>query len=96
MVGYSKCPMNCRHYIYSIFVKMMDNKTVRRYTTNVGQYTYTGKYHRGLRLTISPPDPLCDQHMQCQLQLIIYHGRFTNNAIDTTHQESTFHFYDKR
>ena len=96
LVSYLKCPMNCRNYRYSIFVKMVDNETVRRYTTNIGQYTYTGKYHRGFRLTISPPNPLCDQHLQCQLQLLLARGRFTNTALDTRRLESTLHFHEKR
>ena len=96
LVSYSKCPMNCRNYRYSIFVRMVNIESVRRYTTNVGQYIYTGKYHRGFRLTILPPNPLCDQHLQCQLQLTLSRGRFTNTALDGRHQESTLQFYEKR
>ena len=93
-VSYSNCPMNCRYYRYRIFVKMVDNETVRRYTTNVGQNTYTGKYHRGFRLTILPPNTLCDKHLQCQLQLMASHGRFI--AMETRHQEPTLQLYEKR
>ena len=94
LVGYSKCPSECRTYRYSIFVKMVDDKTVRQYTTNVGQSTFTGKYHRGFRLTILLPHSLCDQHLTCQLQLSP--GRFKSDGQNVKHQPSTWHFYEKR
>ena len=96
MVSYSKCLMNCRNYRYSIFVRMVDNETTHRYTTHVGQYTYTGKYHGGFRLTISPPNPMCDQHLQCQLQLTFARGRFINHVMTTIRQKSTLIAYEKR
>ena len=95
-VGYYKCPQKCRNYRYSLLVKTVDDKTVHEYTTGVGQITYTGKYHRGFRLTILLPNKLCDQHLQCELQLDISQGRFRNVVQDTKYQQSAFHFHEKR
>ena len=96
MIGYSRCPEKCRNYKYILLVRTVDDKTVHEYTTGVGQATYTGKYHRGFRLTILLPSKLCAEHLQCELQLLIIHGRFINEIHSAKHQQSTLHFHHKR
>ena len=95
-VKYLKCPMICRNYRYRLLVRMVDDKTVLEYKTSVGQSISTGKYHRGVRVTILPPDPLCDQHLLCELHLHIPHGGIKDVAQNPIHEQSTLHFYEKR
>ena len=95
-IDYWKCPMKCRNYKYSTFVKMADNKTIYEYTTSVGQLTYTGKNHRGFRLTILLPNKLCDRHLQCELELQISKGRFRIVEPSIRHKQSPLHLYKKR
>ena len=96
IIGYARCHEKCRNYRYILLVRTLDDKTVHEYTAGVGQATYTGKYHRGFRLTILPPSKLCDEHLQCELQLAISHGRFINVIHTTKYRQSTLRFHEKR
>ena len=71
-VIYSSCPIECRNYRYSVYVRSKDNKTVLQHTAYVGQKLTAGHNHRGYRVSIIKPDQLCSQHLNCVLQLAVY------------------------
>ena len=96
-VTYLKCPLECRHYRYSTFVRSVDQTTVLEYTANVGQPTDTGSYHRGFRVEILTPNPVCDKHHKCQLELRISWSQYRPSLIHMkTTLPSTYHFHSKR
>ena len=70
-VDYVQCPEECKNYKYKTFVRVDSGKTVLEYTTAVGNPTFTGDYHRGFRVSILTPDPLCNQHLQCKMLLFV-------------------------
>ena len=70
-VYHVKCPVEFRNYRYKTFVRVDDGKTVLEYKTSVGNPTSTRYYHRGFRVSILAPDPLCNQHLQCQMRLFV-------------------------
>ena len=92
-VEYEKCPMECRNYKYSTFVKRGDEKTVFEYTTRVGHKTSTGRYHKGFRVSILTPDKLCPQHMHCVLK--IYSHKLTHKDSGRNPKPS-LHYYGSR
>ena len=92
-VEYEKCPMECRNYKYSTFVKMENEKTVFEYTTRVGHATSTGRYHKGFRVSILPPDKLCHQHMHCVLKIFINKLLSKDSGSDP---QPSLHYYGKR
>ena len=92
-VNYYKCPMECRYFRYKTIIRSEDGKTVFEYTTRVGQVTHIGRHHRGFRVTILKPDQLCQQHMNCELELFRRYFAPNDNKSD---DHPTLHFYDKR
>ena len=68
-VIYYSCPIECRNYRYSVYVRSKDNETVFQQTAYVGRELTVGHNHRGYRVSIIKPDQLCSQHMNCVLQL---------------------------
>ena len=94
-VNYVKCPIECRHYRYRAFVKSEDDKVVFVYTANVGHTISTGKHHRGFRISIITPDPLCGQHMTCVLRLSTLNLDVRTEERNSV-RHSTLHFYGKR
>ena len=77
-VRYSSCPIECRNYRYSVYVRSKDNETVFQQTAYVGRELTAGHNHRGYRVSIIKPDQLCSQHMNCVLQL------WVNELVDGT------------
>ena len=77
-VRYSSCPIECRNYRYSVYVRSKDNETVFQQTAYVGRQLTAGHNHRGYRVPIIQPDQLCIQHMNCVLQL------WVNELVDRT------------
>ena len=68
-VRYFTCPIECRNYRYSVYVRSEDNETVFQQTAYVGRELTAEHNHRGYRVSIIQPDQLCSQHMNCVLQL---------------------------
>ena len=93
-VDYHDCSLECRKYSYSTFVKSVDGKTVLEYTTNIGQKTSIGYYHRGFRVSVQIPDVKCIQHAKCSL--LIYTTELIAAKQDFPDITYTLHHYGKR
>ena len=66
-VKYDKCPVECRHYNYSVFMRGENESIVAQYTANVGKYIYTSDKHRGFRVSMLIPKKKCN----CKLSIVI-------------------------
>ena len=73
-VRYDTCPMHCRKYKYSVFVRSTDQKTIIEYTIEVGRHIFTGYYHIGFRVSIILPEDICRDHL-CMMRIIIFKPR---------------------
>ena len=81
---YRTCPMKCRNYKYSTFVRQIDGRTVLEFTANVGNLTFTGEYHRGFRVSMLIHNTTCQRDLECTLSLFIQKGFIdeTSSATD--------------
>ena len=99
MVDYVQCPVECRNYKYKTFVRVDDGKAVLEYTASVGNPTSTRYYHRGFRVSILTPDPLCNQHLQCKMLLFVkeIHKGYVHHSVEQLLDDiPTIYFHQKR
>ena len=66
-VTYAECPVGCRLYNYSVFMRGENGSTVTQYTANVGKFIYTSDKHRGFRVSMLIPKKKCN----CKLNIYI-------------------------
>ena len=69
LVTYKTCPAECRNYKYSTFVRNIDGRTVLETTSYVGDFSATGDYHRGFRVSMLIPNKTCEKHHECILSI---------------------------
>ena len=69
-VAYKSCPVECKKFNYSVFVRNIDTTTITEYTTQVGLPLFTGHYHIGFSVKIIAPKNDCIKQI-CKLTLII-------------------------
>ena len=69
-VEYTSCPVECRNFNYSVFVRTTDDNTIIEYTAQVDQTVFTGFYHKGFRATINIPENDCVFKQVCHMRLI--------------------------
>ena len=86
VVNYKTCPMECRHYKYSTFVRQIDGRTVVEYTANVGTRTYTGDFHRGFRVSMLIPNTTSERQLDCTLRLYLQESfrNATNSGVNNS------------
>ena len=94
-VYYKNCPMECRQYKYSTFVRQMDGQTVLEFTTNVGKLTFTGGYHRGFRVSMLMPNKSCEINFECSLHIAIQKS-FTDKASNAVDKSRRVIIYPKK
>ena len=95
-VTYTKCPMVCRRYKYSISVKSADEKHIRVYTSEVGHPIFTGYYHTGFRVTILQPEQQC---VPCEFKIFVSEpvnkiGITNDNIVELSH--TSYVFFENR
>ena len=101
LARYVSCPIVCRNYKYSVFVRDTDEKTIIKLTSPVGRTIFTGFYHRGFLVSIIYPDK------NCQIQLCILSVHIDkpfypigtdnyNEEVQSPRYGDVFKFYNKR
>ena len=68
-VEYTVCPAKCRNLNYSVSVRSKDSSIIIEYTAKVGYMVYTGHYHKGFRVTITPLTNDCVFKEMCHMEL---------------------------
>ena len=100
-VGYVSCPIVCRNYKYSVFVKDTDEKTIIELTSPVGRIIFTGFYHRGFLVSIIYPDKMCLKQF-CILSVHIDKPVYPigiknyNEEVQSPRYGDVFKFYNRR
>ena len=93
-VAYIDCPVECRAYKYSTFVRSIDMTTIHEYTANVGDLTSTGRYHTGFRVSMLISNESC-KSSTCNLRLVIQEDNFISSK-DQNIQNTSLIFHKKR
>ena len=70
LLEYKSCPVECRNFRYTVFVKSRDGKTILELTSPVGYRLFTGYYHTGFRVIITEPEHDCKNQTCIQILTI--------------------------
>ena len=92
-VDYTDCPIECKTYKYSTFVRSIDMTNIHEYTANVGDLTSTGRYHTGFRVSMLISNESCKSSI-CNLRLVIQEDFISSK--DKIIQNTSVIFHKKR
>ena len=94
---YTECPVQCRNYKYKTLVRSVNTTTIYEYTSYVGDFTFTGSYHRGFRVSMIHSNTSCKEYMKCSMRLNVLRPFASYKGEDVmVDEDSEFIFHESR